>query len=695
MLRNLTFCLLMLFVFSCKENGRNASEHGYTNDLINETSPYLLQHAHNPVNWRAWDESVLADAKKQDKLVLVSIGYSSCHWCHVMEEETFEDEATAQMMNENFINIKVDREERPDVDQIYQIAVQLVKGRGGWPLNVILLPNGKPLYGDTYHTKEQWNQILTEVSTRYRNNPEEANAYADRLAAGVQEVNLIKPATDFEGLTEDVLTTNLDQWKTQWDLDWGGDLGVEKRMLPVNIDFLMDYGALKEDSSVLSHTKTTLDRMMQGGVYDHVGGGFFRYSTDAFWKIPHFEKMLYDNAQLISLYAKASARFENEAYKDVVIQTISFLDREMKNPEGGYYAAMDADSEGEEGKFYTWTSKELETILGSDFLVFKAYYGITIDNVWENNSYVLHTEKEDVAFAEENSLSAKELRNYKTRWKEKLLNARQERISPHLDDKIITSWNALLISGFVDAYAVFGTQEYLEKAINIFDFLKTHSLEGNKLSHSYIRGGKPIAGFLEDYAFMMQAAIKLYGVTQKEEYLDFANELSKTVTTDFSDTESGMFTYSKTNELISQIIKTNDGVLPSPNAIMAQNLFQLGHINYDTEALKKSKTMLSSLLPAMTESVANYSKWNHLFLQTVYPYYEIAVVGPESGALLKELYTLQLPNVLVVGSEVSNELPLFKGRFVSGDTYIYVCQNSTCKLPVSSVEEALKQLASF
>jgi len=687
------FIVILLLVFSsCKEE---KSEHKFTNALVNETSPYLLQHAHNPVNWNAWSTEALETAKKENKLVVVSVGYSSCHWCHVMEQETFEDEGVAKIMNADFISIKVDREERPDVDQVYMTALQLMKGNGGWPLNVITLPNGKPIYAGTYHTKEEWDKVLINISKLYKEDPKKANEYADMVAKGIQEVNLIAPSTDFEALNMDVLSKSVDLWQNNWDVEWGGNTGEQKFMLPSNIDFLIDYAILTNNEVAKKHVKNTLDKIALGGIYDHIGGGFYRYSTDPIWKVPHFEKMLYDNAQLISLYSKAYKVFKEPAYKIIVEETISFLEREMKNPKGGYYAALDADSEGEEGKFYVWNEEDLQAVLNSDFKLFADYYQIKEENKWEHNNYVLYKLVNDADFAKEHSISLDELVVKKLQWQEALLKARAKRVRPKTDDKIITSWNALLINGFVDAYKTFGEVAYLEKAKGVYKFIQKESYTGSKLIHSYKKGGKQINGFLDDYAFLANASLNLYQATMDTSYLEFAKILNEQVITDFSDEDSGMYAYNSNNELISKIIKTDDGVIPSPNSVMAHNLFQLGHLEYDTKAMEKSKSMLSTMVPQIQQSPSSYNKWNALLLQTAQPYYEIAVVGKDAETLLKKLKTKHIPNALVVGSLSKSDLPLFKGRFVDSGTYIYVCKNTTCKLPVVTVEEALKQLENF
>lgn len=688
--------LSLLFLFSCKENtGQHDSGHKYTNALINETSPYLLQHAHNPVNWQPWSQEALNTAKKENKLVLVSIGYSSCHWCHVMEEETFEDEAIAKIMNENFINIKVDREERPDVDHVYMTALQLIKGNGGWPLNMIVLPNGKPLYGGTYHTNKQWGEVLTKVSELYKNDPKKAGEYADMVAAGIAEANVIEPTDNKGMLTQRTLHESVDVWSENWDLDWGGDQGTQKFMLPGNLDFLIDYEEISNSEKARRHVKNTLDKIAQGGVYDHLAGGFFRYSTDQHWKVPHFEKMLYDNAQLLSLYAKAYLTFEEPAYKKLVYQTVAFLDREMKNPEGGYYAAIDADSEGEEGKFYVWTATELKAVLTEDFELFAKYYHIQPENLWEDGNYVLYRTMTDKEFIAENNIERTELETFKGRVNALLLKAREKRVRPGTDDKILTSWNALLISGFVDAYKAFGEKQFLEKAKSVFTFIKEKSFQNGHLRHSYKEGDKRTDGFLEDYAYMIDASLNLYQVTMDDEYLNFAEELSGITEKEYSDSASGMYHYSNSDALVAKIIKTDDGVLPSPNAVMAHNLFQLGHIQYNRDLWDKAESMLSSMVPLVSEHAQSYSKWNALLQNIALPYFEIAVVGKNAPALVQKINKMNLSNALVVGSVTASELPLFKGRYVEDETFIYVCQDATCKLPVETVEEALVQMDNF
>ncbi|MDH3698538.1 MAG: thioredoxin domain-containing protein [Flavobacteriaceae bacterium] len=679
-------------LLSCKGSSK---EHLFTNALIDETSPYLLQHAHNPVDWRPWSETVWEDAKAADKLVIISVGYSSCHWCHVMEKETFEDEEVAKLMNEKFISVKVDREERPDVDQVYMTATQLLTGSGGWPLNVIALPDGKPLYGGTYHTKTQWVEILTEVVTMYEEDPANAYSFGDRVAQGIQSVNYVEKPVEETPFNKAQLEGSVEQWKDNWDFEWGGQKTDQKFMMPGNLMFLLHYADLTGDEDAKNFVKTTLDKMLMGGLMDQLGGGFYRYSTDTYWKVPHFEKMLYDNAQALSLYAAGYKVFKDPAYKEVIERTAIFLDRDLSNQQGAYYAALDADSEGEEGKYYTWTSEDLQSLVTDKYEAFASYYGIHPNAAWEEGKYILYREISNDEFGKANSLDLIELKEIKRSWHAALMEARSKRVAPGLDDKIITSWNALLISGYVDAYEATGNKDYITKAEGIYEFLATYNKDADGLLHTYKDGGKRIAGFLEDYALMAKACLNLYSATGSQQYLEEARAFQQVAESRFADEASGMYRYSEGNELIATVVKTNDDVMPSPNAVMAENKLILGHIDYDTEALDKSKSMLTMILDRTTQSPDSYSYWNAVLLRMLYPYFEIAIVGEEAKAKAQELENRFLPNALIIHTDSESKEPLFDSRYVEGETLIYVCQNHTCKLPVKTTEEALEQLENW
>lgn len=673
-------CMLLLLA-GC---GQGSGEAVSGNTLGEEASPYLKQHAANPVHWKAWDEALLAQAEAEDKLLIVSIGYASCHWCHVMEEETFENDSVARLMNENFINIKVDREERPDIDQVYLTAVQLMTGNGGWPLNVVILPNGKPVYGGTYHTTREWTDALNKVLELYKTEPGRLREYAEKVGSGIRQINLIQPETGEVPLPGPAgIAAAVGRWKQQWDTQAGGDTGAQKFLVPGNLSFLLDFAELTGDSETRAHVERTLDRMVNGGVYDHLGGGFFRYSTDPDWRVPHFEKMLYDNAQMLGLLAKAYKVFQKPLYKRRALETIRFLQRRLKGPEGGYYSAIDADSEGEEGKYYLWQASELKRLLGDQYDRFAAHYNTQAHAVGETNRVVLYRLEDGGQNADPEALEA---------WRNSLLEERGQRVAPQTDTKIITSWNALLIRGYVEAYEAFGEEVHLQEARNLFEVI----LEVNSAPEGFRHTGGREEGFLEDYAYMARAALSLYTGTLEVQYLDRARDIFEQARIKFPDADSPLFRYNKEDAtLFSKIIKVDDGVLPSPNAVMADIAFLLGHIDYSTEYSGLSREMLRVIQPSWQQNPNFYARWGSLFLNAGYPFYEIAVVGEKAGALTTELHRLHLPNTLVVGSREESELPLFDARYVAGETYLYVCRDNACKLPVQSVPAALVQLREF
>ncbi len=698
----ISFISVLLLVFSCKSdsegsNGKpNGKSYEYTNQLIEETSPYLLQHAHNPVDWKPWTDTAFDEAKKEDRLVVLSIGYSTCHWCHVMEEESFEDEEVAKLMNEKFISIKVDREERPDLDMVYQTALQLVNGTGGWPLNAIILPDGSPVYLGTYHTKEQWKSVLTKFNEEFEKNPAKMKEYAALLSNGVQEV-YEQPANQIANtVTPAKIKTGVDNWSKSWDKEWGGNTGSQKFIIPTNLNMLLDYSMLQQDEEAKIQVLRTLEKVSQGGIYDHVGGGFFRYSTDNKWKVPHFEKMLYDNAQMVSLLSKAFKIFGKEEYQRMVEETFEFLRTEMRNESGGYFSAMDADTNGAEGVYYVWGRDELQSLLGDDFELFSRFYGIKESEVWENGNFVLNNTLSIANFSKskKESISEMELIEKIGSWKSILLNYRNKRETPSKDNKIITSWNALMIEGLLDAYTSFGDEKYLTEAKSIFEFLKSNNYRNNELVHSYTIKSRQKEVFLEDYAFLAKSALALFEVTLNFEYLDTAKRLMDSVIAKFAGA-SGLFYYNTSNDLIPKIINTSDGVVPSANAIMAQTLFKLGHLEYNTKYLKDAGIMGSLLIGDFENQAQSYGAWGSLLLNQAYPYYEIAIVGENAKSLITEMDSHYLTNTLLAGTTGTSTIALFKDRFSTDGTFIYVCQNNTCKLPVRTINEAFEQMKSF
>ena len=521
------FCLLL--VASCSNKETESLKK--SNALIHETSPYLLQHAYNPVNWKAWNSETLALAMKENKLLIISVGYSACHWCHVMEEESFENDSIAEIMNVNFISIKVDREERPDVDKVYMNAVQLMTGSGGWPLNCIALPDGRPIFGGTYFTKEQWSKVLISISKLYKDSPEKAIAFAENLTKGIQESQLItlnKKSPNFE---EKDIVEAVDLWKTQIDTIYGGFKGAPKFPMPNSLDFLLRYGYQFKDAKVAAYLNNTLTKIAYGGIYDPIAGGFSRYAVDEKWHIPHFEKMLYDNAQLVSIYSKAYIVNKNDLYKEVVIASLNFIKEDLTAENGAFYSSLDADSknklgEKEEGAFYEWTESELQLILGNDFELFKDFYNINSYGFWEKNKYVLIRNSSKTAFAAKHKLSLFALNDKINTWKKTLKTSRNKRSKPNLDDKVLTSWNALMIQGYADAYRAFGNLEYLEMALKNANFIieKQRRRDGG-LNRNFKNGFSTINAYSEDYATIIQAYISLYEVTLDEKWLTTSKEL--------------------------------------------------------------------------------------------------------------------------------------------------------------------------
>ena len=665
----------------------------YTNELIHETSPYLLQHAHNPVNWQPWGKKALNQAKAENKLLLISIGYSACHWCHIMEHESFEDTEVAKIMNDHFICIKVDREERPDIDHIYMTAVQLLTGRGGWPLNCIALPDGRPIWGGTYFQKENWIQAMEAVSKFYTENPKETLEYAIKLQDGIEQNSLIPISGENAGFDPLLLPSLLKKWQSYFDTRNGGTKGAPKFMLPNNWQFLLQAGQQFQDVKILEQVKLTLQKMAFGGLYDQIGGGFARYSTDEIWKVPHFEKMLYDNAQLLQLYAEAYQTDQNPLYQQVVSETIKFLKRELLFPENGFYSALDADSEGEEGKFYIWTKSDLQQLLGADYELFSEYFNVNSFGFWEHNQYILIRTEGNETFASKHQLSNNVLATKLSKWNQLLLNEREKRIRPGLDDKILTSWNAMAICGLISCYKAFSNPEYLELALANANFLKQKLFDPDgHLFHSYKNNQAKISGFLDDYAFAIEAFTSIFEATGQKKWLDSAQDLTKITFQEFFDEEKSVFyfTAAKQQDLITRTIEIHDNVIPSSNSVMAKNLFRLSYLLDRPDYLETARKMLNVVSGSMADYPSGYSNWSLLMLNLTGNHFEVAIVGENAISLLNEFQKNYLPHVIFCTGKAENDLPLLKGRHVSGKTLIYICQNNSCLLPVETVAEALE-----
>jgi uncharacterized protein len=667
-----------------------------TNRLIHSTSPYLLQHAHNPVDWFEWGEEALLKAKKENKPILVSIGYSSCHWCHVMEREVFEKEDMAGLMNEYLVCIKVDREERPDVDQIYMDAVQAMGQHGGWPLNVFLTPDQKPFYGGTYFPPPQWVQIIKSIHKAFHERRDEieesARQFADHLAQ--QDTLRFKKTAEPSELKEEVESI-FSKLEVGFDTVWGGLEKEPKFIMPSIWLWLLRYHHITKNEKALRQTLLTLKRVGMGGIYDQIGGGFARYSVDGYWFAPHFEKMLYDNAQLMSLYAEAYTISRDPEFKTILEETFEWLQTEMMHPEGGFYSALDADSEGVEGKFYVWKKEEMDEILKTDAELINTYYSIKPEGNWEHGNNILFRTIPEDKFLSNHNLNATEWNNKLRQVKDTLLAVRDQRIPPGLDDKIITSWNAMMVSGLTDAYKALGDDRFLKAAKKNMEFLERELTESLTLYRSYKNKRSATPGFLDDYAFVIQACVKLYQVTFEEYWIKRAEALMVHTIDNFLDSSDGFFHYSGKygEKLIAAKKEIFDNVIPASNSVMTQNLLHLG-ILLDREEWKTMAGNMTGSLGHLIINEPNYmSNWGIVYTETKKGMAEIAFVGSGAATLKNKFHETYQPFALTMGAETQSHLPLLEGKVALGDkATIYVCHNKTCQRPVHSVAEALQQI---
>jgi uncharacterized protein YyaL (SSP411 family) len=616
-----------------------------------------------------------------------------------MEHESFEDNATAELMNENYICIKVDREERPDIDQVYMNAVQLMTGRGGWPLNCFTLPDGRPVYGGTYFPNAAWKEVLVKLNDFYRANPDSAKQYADELLKGINQSEPFKIKSTEPSFSAGVLSEMVDNWRQSFDTKEGGPNRAPKFPMPNNYEFLLRYYYAVKDEKILNQVLLTLDKMAYGGIYDQLAGGFARYSTDGHWKVPHFEKMLYDNAQLVSLYSHAYQLTHKELYKDIVYETLEFVEREMTSAAGGFFSALDADSEGEEGKYYVWKKEELEKILGEKTKIFFEYFNVTQEGFWEHGNYILLRKETDETIAKKFNIPVEKLRRDISVSKKILLAEREKRVRPGLDDKIITSWNAMMIKACCNAYDAFGEKKFLAAALKSADFiLKNASQKDGGIQHHTHpekladKSGKENPGFLDDYSFLVEAFTTLYQSSLDEKWLHEAKRLADYAVKNFYDEPSGMFHY--TSELSSKLISRQkeimDNVIPSSNSSMALSLFNLSFYFEEKNFRKISQRMLNNVVDSLPAYGPYYSNWGILLLNEVYPFHEVAITGKNAREKLDEINQHYIPNKIIAAAESGSPLALLQDRFVNGNTMIYICQNNVCKLPVERVSDAIK-----
>ncbi|MBX2844198.1 MAG: thioredoxin domain-containing protein [Flammeovirgaceae bacterium] len=667
------------------------------NKLIKESSPYLLQHAYNPVEWYPWGEEALKKAKLEDKPIIVSIGYSACHWCHVMEKESFENEEVAAIMNKFFICIKVDREERPDIDQIYMEAIQNMGLQGGWPLNVLLTPEASPFYGGTYFPSENWRRLMMNVVSAFKDQRDAINKSAEEFknSLNISELDRFGLKESAHQFSIEVLNKGYAGFEKKFDLEKGGLKGAPKFPMPSIYNFLLDYYTLSKNENALKHVIFTLEELANGGIYDQIGGGFSRYSVDAEWFAPHFEKMLYDNAQLISLYSKAYSLTKSDCFRNVVDESIVFIERELTDKEGAFYSALDADSEGVEGKFYTWEFNELVKLLGDDISLFEDYYHVNIQGNWEKGVNILYKTIPDKIFAKKHQLSVEELTLKVGNWRAILMKARANRIRPGLDDKILASWNGLMLKGLVDAYAAFGDERFLSLAKQNAEFLEYKMMEKSKLFHSYKEGKVLSAVFLEDYAAIINGFLALFQICGEEKWLNISRNLMDYTIDNFFDEKEHYFFFTDKNgeKLIARKKEIFDNVIPSSNSMMAENLLVLGEILGDSTYIEKAEKMTSQISPMISKDLRYLSNWARVYGLFVGRPFEIVIIGKEAITFAREIQKEFIPNKIVLASENGLELPLFENRLaIEGETTIYVCQNKTCQLPVKTVEEALEEV---
>ena len=687
------------------------------NHLIHETSPYLLQHAHNPVDWYAWKPEAFERAKAENKPILVSIGYSTCHWCHVMERESFENQDVADIMNQLFVCIKVDREERPDVDQIYMEACQIISGSGGWPLNCFLLPDGRPFFAGTYYPPESaygrpsWIQVLHNLSNAFQQKRDVVEQQANQLTDIIRNSDknyvkntegghLLKVVGDSTSVFNVTYLENVFYaLRERFDRVEGGFGGAPKFPSTMSIQFLMDYHFYTKNEEALAHAELSLIKMIQGGIYDQIGGGFARYATDREWLIPHFEKMLYDNALLITTLSDAYKLTKKDIYSETIEEMLTFILRDMTAPDGGFYSAYDADSEGVEGKFYVWGKTEIEAILCADAPLFCSFYDVSDEGNWEENN-ILWRQKSYLEFAKEQGIEVSALKDKLQKCREKLFEIREKRVKPGLDDKILLSWNALMISAFIRAYEAVGTEGYQKVAVDglAFIFEKFKQKEGIGLYHTYKNGQAQYDGFLEDYAYLIEALLDVYGITFDKQYLEKAKQYADFTIENFFDESANLFyfTSEKQKDILLRKKDLYDSATPSGNATMVRNLQRLGHIFDNKTYHFLSINMLLSVEEAVERYPSSLSKWAGSALALVFPAYEIAVVGADAHSKSKDINALFLPNKILMSSvEEDTTFPLLLGR--SGDTeggqsLIYICQNYACKMPIQKVEDMQKTL---
>ncbi|RYG73733.1 thioredoxin domain-containing protein [Lentibacillus lipolyticus] len=668
------------------------------NQLQYEKSPYLLQHKDNPVDWHPWGDEAFAKAKREGKPIFLSIGYSTCHWCHVLAHESFEDEEVADFLNEHYVSIKVDREERPDIDSVYMKVCQMMTGQGGWPLSIFMTPDKIPFYAGTYFPRESkygmpgFMEVITQLHQKYKQDP-------DHIAKVTESVTdaLAKAATTKgeHRLTKDITDKAFKQLGNRFDVTNGGFSSAPKFPAPHQMLFLLRYHYFTGKTAARKMVEKTLDAMAAGGIYDHVGFGFARYSTDEKWLVPHFEKMLYDNALLLMAYTEGYQITKNEQYKTVSEQIITFVMREMHGAEGGFYSAIDADSEGVEGKYYVWDYDEVMQILGEQRgSLYTSVYGITPEGNFEGKNIpnLLHADLQAVAM--EKSMSMDALHRELEEARKQLLHAREQRVYPHVDDKILTSWNAMMIAALAKAGRVFGEPEYTNIAAKAMTFVEKNLIQNSRVMARYRDGDVRYNGYLDDYAYLIWAYVELYEGTFSIAYLEHARKLTDCMLDLFWDNEEGGFFFSgyDSEQLLSREKEVFDGALPSGNSVAAVMLARLGHLTGETGYLDKLEEMYTTFYDDVRQGIAATTHFCQSLLLSENPTKEVVILG-ERDTFTAEVQGAFLPDVALLAGDdpkaLAKAAPFTAAyRKLDGQTTIYVCEHFTCHQPTTDPDKA-------
>ncbi len=665
------------------------------NKLINEKSLYLKQHSSNPVDWVPWGTEALTLAKNQKKLIIISVGYSSCHWCHVMEEETFSDDQAAKIMNKNFINIKVDREERPDIDEIYMKSLVLMTGSGGWPMNIIALPDGSPIWGGTYLPKENWIGVLNQINELYNDRYDDVLDYSSKLKAGMSPKVIVENKLESSELLLKLKKASLVAFQSA-DILNGGLKASQKFHLPSMINYFLRAGNQFNDNKYSEFVDTTLKNISYGGINDHIEGGLHRYTVDSIWHVPHFEKMLYDNAQMLSVYAKAYKSKNKALYKNQIDNIFSFIDNSLNDENGLLYSSISAVTEvGDEkieGDYYVWKKNNLKEILGENYELFEDYYNVNKVGFWEKDKYVLKRDRDDNFFIEKYNISKNQLESKIKESIKILKKSRENRLKPIVDNKFVTSWNALSVIGLSDAFQSTGDNKFLDKALEIISAVEKNLVKKNLTVDRSLSVSNERILFLEDYSFLISAYLSLYQSTFNHDFIDRADELAKKTLSLFSHEESPFLRFSTDQSLFfsNDLFVNQDGVMPSPNSVMCENLFLLSHHTGNRKYYQTGKLMIDAMANDIIDNTLDHMNWLNVSLNYNDKFFEVVISGKKSHKMANEISSKYFPNILIAASKKDSDKYLLKNRYNRGETLIYVCVNNTCKFPVNNVNEALK-----